>query len=116
MEKDNPVRLKIAELAHESTLQRTDDPRRAEAAKEKVLAPPYIVYVYCVPGPNEETTKENYRVGLLRSSQHGVGRCSRGVGRDLGNGWGYQASAASRVAGRRRGLVAGDHALDRLPG
>ena len=60
LQKDSPARLKGAELAHESTLQRTDDSRRAEAAKEKVLDPPYVIYVYCVPGPNEETTKENY--------------------------------------------------------
>ena len=60
LQKDSPARLKAAEVAHESTLQRTNDPRRSEAAKEKVLDPPYVVYVYCVPGPNEETTKENY--------------------------------------------------------
>lgn len=60
LQKDSPARLKGAELAHESTLQRTDDLRRAEAAKEKVLDPPYVIYVYCVPVPNEETTKENY--------------------------------------------------------
>ena len=59
-QKDSPARLEAAELAHEFTLQRTDNPRRAESAKEKVLGPPYVIYVYCIPGPNEESIKENY--------------------------------------------------------
>ena len=34
--------------------------RRAAAAREKVLAPPYIIYAYATPGPDEKTTRENY--------------------------------------------------------
>lgn len=58
--KDSPTRLRAAALAEETALQRTDDPRRAEMARTKVLDPQYVIYVYCVPGQNDETTKENY--------------------------------------------------------
>ena len=60
LQKDSPAKTKAAALAEETALQRTDDPGRAEMAREKVLAPEYVIYVYSVPGPNEETTKENY--------------------------------------------------------
>ncbi len=60
LEQDSPARLKAAELAHGFQLQRTGDERRADAARQKVLEPPVIIYVYTVPGPNDETTKENY--------------------------------------------------------
>ena len=60
LEKDSPARRKAAELAHEFVLGRNGDEKRADAGREKVLDPPYVVYVYCVPGPDDETTKENY--------------------------------------------------------
>ena len=60
LQKDSTARLKAAALAQETVLERTGDSGRAEAAREKVLDPPYVVYVYCVPGANEEVTKENY--------------------------------------------------------
>ena len=60
LEQDSPERLKAAELAYEYQLERTGDERRADGARQKVLEPPVVMYVYTVPGPNEETTKENY--------------------------------------------------------
>ena len=60
LKKDSPARLRAAALAEETALERTGDARRAEQTKMKVLDPQYVIYVYCVPGPNEETTKENY--------------------------------------------------------
>ncbi len=60
LQKDSPARLKAAAMAQETVLERTGDSRRAEAARQKVLDPPYVVYVYCVPGANEEVTRENY--------------------------------------------------------
>jgi nitroreductase len=58
--KDSPMRQEAARLASEMAMQGNDNPARGEAAREMVLAPPILVYVYCVPGPNEEVTKENY--------------------------------------------------------
>ena len=60
LEQDSPVRARAAELAAEYEMQRTGDHRRADAARQKVLDPPIVLYVYNVPGPDEETTRENY--------------------------------------------------------
>ena len=60
LEQDSPVRARAAELAAEYQMQRTGDQRRADAARQKVLEPPVVIYVYTVPGPDDETTKENY--------------------------------------------------------
>ena len=60
LEQESPERSKAAELAAEFQLERTGDQRRADAARQKVLEPPVIIYVYTVPGPDDETTKENY--------------------------------------------------------
>ncbi len=60
LEQDSPARHKAAELAYEFQLERTGDGQRANAARQKVLEPPVVIYVYTVPGPNDETTKENY--------------------------------------------------------
>ncbi len=60
LEKDSPARTKAADLACEAVIQRTGNEDRAEAGRNKVLDPPYVIYVYCVPGPDDETTRENY--------------------------------------------------------
>ena len=41
-------------------MERTGDEKRAAAAKQKVLDPPVVIFIYSVPGPDEATTKENY--------------------------------------------------------
>lgn len=53
-------RRMAAELAYEFSLQRNQNPGRAAAARQAVLAPAVVIYVFCVPGPNEEVTQENY--------------------------------------------------------
>ncbi len=60
LEKDSPTRLKAGDLAYAAALERSDNVKRAAAARQKVLAPPYIIYAYATPGPDEKTTKENY--------------------------------------------------------
>ena len=60
LEQGSPAREKAAELAAEFQLERTGDQRRADAARQKVLEPPVVMYIYTVPGPDAETTKENY--------------------------------------------------------
>jgi nitroreductase len=58
--KGSETRKKVAELAYQYALQRSNNPARAEAARQVVLDPPLVIYAYCVPGPNEEVTRENY--------------------------------------------------------
>jgi nitroreductase len=60
LEKDSAARQRTADLAYEFAMQRNNDPIRAERARQAVLDPPVLVYVFCVPGPNEEVTRENY--------------------------------------------------------
>ena len=60
LEQGSRARAEAAELAHAFQLERTGDAKRAEAAREKVLGPPVVIYVYTVPGPDDATTKENY--------------------------------------------------------
>jgi nitroreductase len=60
LEKGSQLRQKAAELAHDFILERTGNPERSEAGRNKVLQPAYIIYVFCVPGENEEVTQENY--------------------------------------------------------
>jgi nitroreductase len=60
LEKGSAARQRVADLAYEFALQRNNDPLRAERARQAVLEPPVLVYVYCVPGPHEEVSRENY--------------------------------------------------------
>jgi len=60
LEKESEARRKVASLAYEHILLRNNNAARAEAARKSVLDPPLVMYVYCVPGPNEEVTRENY--------------------------------------------------------
>ena len=71
LEQGIPARRKAAGLAAEFQLGRTDDENRAETAGQKVLEPPGVVYVYNVPSPNEETTKESY--GSVCIAAHSMG-------------------------------------------
>ena len=59
-EKGSHTRQQVADLAYEFQMGRFDNPTRAEATRQAVLAPPIVMYVYCVPGDNDEVTKENY--------------------------------------------------------
>ena len=60
LEKGSVARQRAADLAYDFALQRNNNSARAERARQTVLEPPVLVYVYCVPGPNEEVTRENY--------------------------------------------------------
>ena len=60
LEQESPERSRAAELAAEFQLERSGDQRRADAARQKVLEPPMVIYVYTVLGPDDETTRENY--------------------------------------------------------
>ncbi len=60
LDKDSQARKKAADLAYEFALERSGNERRAEGTRQAVADPPMVMYVYNTPGPNEETTKENY--------------------------------------------------------
>ncbi len=41
-------------------MERTGDPNRSEATRKSSLEAHVLIYIYCVPGPNDEVTQENY--------------------------------------------------------
>jgi nitroreductase len=60
LDKGSEARQKVADLACQFSMERNNNPTRAEASRQTVLNPPIVIFVYSVPGPNEETTQENY--------------------------------------------------------
>ena len=64
--KDSPIRKQVAELAWQTTYDNVANPNpeqkknSADASKSRVLDAPAMMYAYSVPGPDEETTQENY--------------------------------------------------------
>ncbi len=79
LEQDSPARKRAAELASEFQLERTGDGRRAEASRQKVLEPPMVIYVYNVPGPNDETTKENYASTCIAAHNMSLAGAAEGL-------------------------------------
>ena len=60
LEKGSEARKKVADLAYDFSMERNNNPTRAEAGRQTILDPPIVMFVYSVPGPNEDTTQENY--------------------------------------------------------
>ncbi len=56
----SPLRQTLGDQAYEVSMERRGDTRRAEATRKSILDAPVLIYVYCVPGPNDEVTQENY--------------------------------------------------------
>ena len=59
LEKDTEARRNAAEAAYEYSLE-GGNRGGAEAARQKVLEPPVLIFVYSKPGDNEGVTRENY--------------------------------------------------------
>ena len=66
LQKGSRIRDRVAELAAEVAYQKVVNPnpeqkrRSANASRSRVLDAPALVYVYSLPGDNEEVTQENY--------------------------------------------------------
>jgi len=60
LEKGSPVKEKVADLAYEYRMEQNSNLSRAESTRQAILDAPVVMYVYYLPGPNDETTKENY--------------------------------------------------------
>lgn len=56
----SPLRQTLGDQAYEVSMERRGDAKRAEATRKSILDAPVLIYVYCVPGPNDEVTQENY--------------------------------------------------------
>ena len=66
IEKDSPIRIRIAELAWQTKYDEVTNPnpeqkqRSADETRDRVLSAPAMMYVYSVPGLIAEITRENY--------------------------------------------------------
>ena len=47
-------------MAHDFSMQRNNNPQRAEATRQSMLNTPVLMYLYYTAGRDEEGTKENY--------------------------------------------------------
>ena len=56
----SPLRQTLGDQAYEVSMERRGDTKRADASRKSILDAPVLIYVYCVPGPNDEVTQENY--------------------------------------------------------
>ena len=86
LQKDGDKRRAVANLVSRWTYENVKNPtpeRRAQSAeqvRQEVLEAPAFIYVYAIPGPNEEVTRENYAAAacavqnmMLTAYAHGVG-------------------------------------------
>jgi nitroreductase len=66
VQKDSPVRRKVADLVYEWTFENVKNPtperrvQSAHQAKQEVIDTPVLLYVFSAPGRDEEETTENY--------------------------------------------------------
>ncbi len=60
LEKGGEARAQVAQLAYDNQFARSGNQENAEGSRQRVLDAPALVYVYSVPGENEEMTQENY--------------------------------------------------------
>ena len=66
LERGSPIRAKVAEIAWQTAYDNVVNPNpeqkkaSADSNRSRVLNAPAMMYAYSVPGPNEETTQENY--------------------------------------------------------
>ena len=60
LEKGGAKRAEVAQLAYDNLFARSGNHENADGSRQRVLDSPALIYVYSVPGDNEEMTHENY--------------------------------------------------------
>ncbi|MEX2430490.1 MAG: nitroreductase [Dehalococcoidia bacterium] len=60
LEKDSPVRTKVADTIHQALLEEWKDERRAAPYRDKVMDPPVVIFAYYVDNDDWFVAKENY--------------------------------------------------------
>ena len=87
--KDSPMRAAIADLAWQTAYDGVANPnpeqkrRSADGDKHRVLSAPAMVYVYSIPGPTDEITRENYASSCI--AVHNMALAA--VAEELSLGW-----------------------------
>ena len=60
LERGGAKRAEVAQLAYDHMYQRNQNDEFASGSRQRVLDAPGLIYVFSVPGDNEEMTQENY--------------------------------------------------------
>ncbi|MCE2405634.1 MAG: nitroreductase [Dehalococcoidia bacterium] len=90
--KDSPMRRRVAEAAWQSTYDGVVNPnpehkrRSADASRDRVLNAPAMVYVYSLPGANDEVTRENYATSCCAVQNMALAGVAEGLCMDWSTG------------------------------
>ena len=89
---DSPMRRRIAEAAWQSTYDGVANPnpeqkrQSADAARDRVLNGPAMMYVYSLDGANEEVTRENYATSCCAIQNIALAAVAEGLRLDWSTG------------------------------
>ena len=92
LKSDSATRTSVAELAWETAYKKVVNPnpeqkrKSADASRDRVLNAPALVYVYSVPGPNEEVTQENYATACCAVQNMALSAVAEGLCLDWSTG------------------------------
>ena len=89
---DSPMRTRIADAAWQSTYDGVANPnpdqkrRAADAARDRVLNGPAMMYVYSLDGANDEVTRENYATSCCAIQNMALAAVAEGLRLDWSTG------------------------------
>ncbi|MCY4574562.1 MAG: nitroreductase [Gemmatimonadetes bacterium] len=92
VEKDGPMRTRIAEAAWQAAYDEAANPsperkrRAADGKRDRALDAPAMVYVYSLPGDNDEVTRENYATACCAIQNMALAAVAEGLGVDWSTG------------------------------
>jgi nitroreductase len=90
--KDSATRARVAEQAAEVAYRKVVNPnpeqkrRSSDASRSRVLDAPAMVYVYSLPGDNEEVTQENYATACCAVQNMALAAVAEGLCLDWSTG------------------------------
>jgi nitroreductase len=105
LEKGSAVRERVAEFAAEVAYRKVVNPnpnqkqRSADASRSRVLDAPAAVYVYSVPGDNDEVTRENYATACCAVQNMALAAVAEGLTLDWSTGGVTQHERLSETLG-----------------
>lgn len=97
--KDSPVRRKIADAIFEALLDEWKSEKRAEPYREKVLAPPFIIFTYHVADADGFVEKENYAALIAAMQNISLAGVAEGIAVTWDTGRVVRVPAVSTILG-----------------
>ncbi len=103
--KGTPVRERVAELAAQVAYEKVVNPnpaqksRSADAARSRLVDAPALVYVYSVPGDNDEVTWENYATACCAVQNMALAAVAEGLSLDWSTGGATQHAELAATLG-----------------